>query len=254
MLEKFPDAWDCIDVNLTVSSFLNLLRNAYPGEVIYQELIKFVSKLPHTLFEPQFVENLFNCIFKGLKSEEAIGFCDKLIGAYYECLLHVSLKVINDPELIGKLYLNPVEIYLGNIEVFAKSVYHPIPKVLTSALAFLGSRNLTVPIWDSLSNLLNKYLLEQHHFSAVELLRVMCEKLSFGQYEIAGQLRAIVDNLYALLSYDIENLINEEAPNILDKLKLYTRFSTKLGNYVPKTARVSLWWKKVCEGASADKM
>jgi hypothetical protein len=44
--------------------------------------------------------------------------------------------------------------------------------------------------------MLNRYLLEQHHFSAVELLRVMCEKLTFGRYEIAGQLRSIVDNLY----------------------------------------------------------
>ena len=233
MLEKFPDAWSCIDINLTKSSFLNLLRNAYPGAVIYQELAKFVSKLPNSLFNETFVETLFNCIFKGLKSEEAVGFCDKLIGAYYESLIYVSrTKFYDNPELIAKLYLDPVKVYLGNYEVPAKSVYAPVPKVLTSALQYLGSqKNRAVdptkdftrpPIWDELNLLLSKYLLEHHHYSAIELLRIIAQGLCFEKYEISGEIKNIIDQHYSDLSYDIESMINQDEANILEKLKLFT--------------------------------
>ena len=218
------------------------------GPTFYLALVKILSLFDkEKLQEKKTIENLLMGILKGLNTDEG-GFYGKYaLNAYYEVLLYVYTKVIENNKFLDIFFVHPIGLYLGcNTQVNPNSYLTVIPELLGQSLGYLEAKAQLPDISKHLFQLISKTLSEKVEIT-VKFLQEFAKHLGSQGLQCKTLLQNLLYIIHSQLSQEIENkLIVKDFTEINLQLSLFRTFSEITMTYSSFEPKVYEWWVRGC--------
>ncbi|OMJ91494.1 hypothetical protein SteCoe_5988 [Stentor coeruleus] len=259
IMEKFPRFSTCVNVAKILSELAACASRAASGAgpSFYLAIVKVLSLIEkEKLQDKKSIESILSGIIKGLSSEEGSFHGTYALNAFYEVLLYLYYKVVNNKAFLETHFIDPVILYLNvNSKINATSYLLSVPKLLTQTLSFLESKDQFPDITKPITEILLKNLSDK-----TEATIYFIEDFSKNTQENHEKSKTLVCHIltscYGQMSIELEGKLGfanqasigkitiEDLGDVKNKLPFYSKLSQLLSNYAEPDAKIYDWWVK----------
>lgn len=244
LVEKYKNSWKYVKGPGVMKVLNSCLKHGGfgAGAYLYENLVQFLAAELINFVDVKVANELCESLLAGLKSDETIHCRNLVLNAYYEVVLLMFIKLPNIHDKLLEFLLKPIsEMFTNTDKETPNRRYSQLPDIFAEALQYLETRKISIPIWDSLFQILRVQLLKGH-LGTIFLLKVLLAKLQSQEYSV--YVNDLVNDLHQILSQEIENHICSglSENELMEKLKVLTKFKEEIKPYKTLFSGVGRWW------------